>query len=209
MLSFLLSFYLQLSIKMKATFFETPEDFRTWFEGNHTTETELLVGFYKKATKLKSINWSESVDQALCYGWIDGIRRRIDDQAYSIRFTPRKKRSHWSNVNIKKVAELIEKGLMKPEGLAAFERMDDKNAGQAAFEQKGAIELSEAFLNQIKANEKAWDYYQNKLTPYSRKGTNHWVMSAKQESTRERRMKILIESCLEGRKIPMYRKKGE
>ena len=194
---------------MEATFFETPEDFRAWFEANHETEKELLVGFYKKATKLKSIDWSQSVDQALCYGWIDGIRRRIDDKAYSIRFTPRKKRSHWSDVNIKKVAELNKKGLMKPAGLAAFERRDEKNSRQAAFEQKGKIELSEVFLSQIKANEKAWEYYQNKLTPYSRKATNHWVMSAKREATKERRMKVLIASCLEGRKIPMLRQKGK
>ena len=192
---------------MEATFFETPEDFRTWFEANHELETELLVGFYKKATKLKSIDWSQSVDQALCYGWIDGIRRRIDDKAYSIRFTPRKKRSHWSNVNIEKVAELMEKGWMKPAGIAAFERRDEKNSRLAAFEQKGKIELSEAFLQQIKMNEEAWNYYQNKLTPSSRKATNHWVMSAKRESTKERRMIVLIESCLQGQKIPMFRQK--
>ena len=126
---------------MEPTFFATPEDFRAWLEEHHDTETELLVGFHKKGSGRPSITWPESVDQALCFGWIDGVRRRIDDDSYSIRFTPRKQRSTWSAVNVRRVGELTELGLMRPAGVAAFERRSDDRTAIYAYEQRKTAEL--------------------------------------------------------------------
>ena len=126
---------------MEPTFFATPEDFRAWLEAHHDTATELLVGFHKKGSGRPSITWPESVDQALCFGWIDGVRRRIDDDSYSIRFTPRKQRSNWSVVNVRRVGELTELGLMRPAGLAAFERRSDDRTAIYAYEQRKAAKL--------------------------------------------------------------------
>lgn len=190
---------------MKATFFDTPEAFRSWLLKYHLSKKELLVGFYKIATKKASITWSESVDQALCFGWIDGIRRRIDEESYSIRFTPRKANSHWSDVNIKKMKELKAKGLLYPAGIAAFKKLNPNNARKASHEQK-KVELSSAYLKNLRSNKSAWAYYQA-MPPGYKKTTNHWVMSAKQEATRLRRLGILIESCAQGLKVPPLRRK--
>src|ERR687895_340334 len=126
---------------MKATFFATPADFRAWLERHHETVGELLVGFYKKGSGRPSITWPESVDEALCFGWIDGVRRTIDDESYSIRFTPRRRRSIWSLVNVKRVAELTKLGRMQPAGLRAFEARDPRRTGVYSFEQKGEVTL--------------------------------------------------------------------
>ncbi len=126
---------------MEPTFFATPEDFRAWLDAHHDTETELLVGFHKKGSGRPSITWPESVDQALCFGWIDGVRRRIDDDSYSIRFTPRKQRSNWSAINVARVGELTELGRMHPAGLAAFERRSDDRTAIYAYEQRKAAKL--------------------------------------------------------------------
>src|SRR3954454_4745898 len=124
---------------MEATFFATPAEFRAWLQEHHDSETELLVGFYKKGSGKPSITWPESVDEALCYGWIDGVRRSLGDEAYTIRFTPRKKRSVWSNVNIRRVGELIAEGRMRPAGLAAFEARTGERSGIYSFEQKDQV----------------------------------------------------------------------
>ena len=121
---------------MDVRFFETPAEFRAWLEANHETATELWVGFHKKATGRPSITWPEAVDQALCFGWIDGIRKSVGESSYANRFTPRKARSTWSNVNIEKVARLKEQGLMTPAGLRAFEARDEGNSGIYSFEQR-------------------------------------------------------------------------
>ena len=188
------------------TFFKTAADLRVWFEKNHETETELFLGYYKKASGIPSVDWSESVDQALCYGWIDGIRRSIDEKSYQIRFTPRRPKSHWSTVNIKKIEQLIKAGLMKAPGLAAWERRDEKNSGKAAFEQKKVV-LDPAYEKKVRANSKAALFFFEQLAPSYRKISIHWVMSAKQEATQLRRLGILIESSEQGLKIPQLRKK--
>ncbi len=183
------------------TFFQTSNDFRNWLHENHDKITELWVGFYKKATGKPSITWPESVDQALCYGWIDGIRKRIDEEAYMVRFTPRKPDSHWSNVNINKIKELRKEKLVMASGLAAFKRRKSEKSGQASFEQK-KVELPEAFEQQIRQNEKAADYFYNKQTPSYRKQVSWWIISAKQEVTQLKRLNILIASSEKGEVTP-------
>lgn len=190
---------------MEPKFFPDQLDFRKWLEEHHDKEEVLWVGYYKKASKLPSMTWSESVDQALCFGWIDGLRKSIDEVSYKIRFTPRRPRSHWSDVNIKKMAELEKKGLLQPAGIAAYQKLDKKRSGQASYEQKKPVQLDEAYIEKLKANSKAWAYFQ-KVAPYYKKAATHWVMSAKKEETRLRRLNILIESSEQGLKIPPMRR---
>ncbi len=135
---------------MEPIFFATPADFRAWLEEHHATETELIVGFHKKSSGRPSITWPEAVDQALCFGWIDGVRRRIDDDSYSNRCTPRKPRSNWSAINVKRVAELTELGLMHPAGLAAFERRSDDRTAIYAYEQRQTAKLEPAMEARFK-----------------------------------------------------------
>lgn len=184
---------------MTPKFFKTPLDFRKWLEKNHLKEKELIVGFYKVNSGKKSINWSESVDQALCYGWIDGIRRSIDEESYSIRFTPRRANSIWSNVNLKKMEELDKKKLIQPAGYAIFEKRKENKSGIYSFE-KVEINFSTEYVNQFKKNKKAWVWYQ-KQAPSYKKGVQHWVMSAKQDITQEKRLAQLILDCENERKI--------
>lgn len=178
---------------MKPTFFPIQTDFRRWLEENHDKETELLVGLYKVGTGKPSMTWAESVDQALCFGWIDGVRRKIDAESYSIRFTPRKAKSVWSAVNIKKIEELTKQGLMTPAGLAAFARRDENKSRIYAYERQAA-KLSAESEEQFRANKKAWEFFQNQAPSY-RKVVIYWVMSAKQDATRQRRLeKLIVES---------------
>lgn len=184
--------------RMTATFFPTPEDFRKWLEKNHTTEKELLVGFWKVGTKKPSMTWSESVDQALCFGWIDGVRKSIDDESYSIRFTPRKPTSIWSAVNIRKVEELTKAGLMTEAGRKAFELRKEEKSAIYSHEKEPAT-LDPEFEKQFKANKKAWEFFSNQAPSY-KKVMLHWIMSAKQEKTRLSRLeKTIRESELEKR----------
>lgn len=185
---------------MKPTFFETPQNFRDWLERYHNQRTELWVGYYKKATGRASITWPESVDQALCFGWIDGIRKSLGDESYVIRFTPRRQKSIWSEVNLKRINELIELGLVHEFGLAAYERRTDKTSARYAYEQ-GDVALSKEYEEQIKANPKAWDYFEALPQSY-KKPSIWWVMSAKQKETQLRRLGILIECCEKGERIP-------
>ena len=188
---------------MKPTFFRTPADFRKWFEKNHEKAAELLVGFYKKGSGRPSITWPESVDEALCFGWIDGIRRTIDDASYTIRFTPRRARSIWSAVNVKRVAELTKLGRMHPTGLRAFEARDPKRSGIYAYEgqqRKEDQKLDPEYQAKLEANAKAWTFFQAQA-PYYQRIVNRWVMSAKKEETRLKRLATLIDDSARGRRI--------
>lgn len=189
------------------TFFPTPEDFRNWLAENHQAETELWVGYFKKATGKPSITWPESVDEALCFGWIDGLRKSIDDEAYMIRFTPRKSTSHWSNVNIRRFTELKKEGRIQPAGEEAFKKRKEKNSGRASHEQTKTIKLDKEYEVKLKANKKAWEFFQS-LPPGTRKQSIWYVISAKQEKTRQKRLGILIESSEAGDKIPPLRYGG-
>ena len=193
---------------MKPTYFCTPNDFRKWLDKNHKKETELLVGYYKVSSKKQSITWPESVDQALCYGWIDGVRHSIDKESYQIRFTPRRKSSNWSAVNIKKVEKLSQQNLMKPAGLKSFSLRSEGKSKIYAFE-NGEVKLSPQFEKRFKENKKAWEYFYA-LAPSYRKLSSRWVMTAKQESTRLRRLQILIAESESGTnrwKDSKYKKK--
>lgn len=188
---------------MEPTFFATPEEFRAWFDANHARETELLVGFYKKGTGRPSITWPESVDEALCYGWIDGIRRSLGDEAYSIRFTPRKQKSTWSAVNIARVAELTELGRMQPAGLKAFQAREESNSRIYAYENRDTAVLDPALEERFRANEKAWSFFQAQPPGY-RKTATYWVTSAKQEATRLRRLEQLIADSEQERRLDQF-----
>ena len=181
---------------MSPTFFATPADFRQWLEKNHETASEVWVGFHKTKTGKPSITWPESVDEALCFGWIDAVRKRIDDDSYMIRFTRRKPGSIWSLVNVRKVEELIRQKRMRPAGLKAFEARDEKKTGIYSFE--GAAHAFDAVAEkQFRSHEKAWSFYE-KQAPSYRKAAEHWVMGAKKEETRAKRLARLIEDSESG-----------
>jgi len=185
---------------MKPTFFATPAAWRAWLEKHHESHTELLVGFYKKGSGKPSITWPESVDEALCFGWIDGIRRRIDDDSYSIRFTPRKTRSNWSNINIRRVAELSQQGRMAAAGTKAFAAREEARSGIYLYERQDVVALDEAAEQRFRRNKKAWIFYQAQPPGY-RKLTAKWVMTAKRQETRDSRLATLIEDSANGRRI--------
>ena len=193
---------------IKPTFFATPADFRAWLEEHHETSQELWLGYYKKSTGKPSITWPESVDEALCYGWIDGIRKRVDEESYTIRFSPRRARSTWSAVNLKRVAELTTLGRMHPAGLKAFEARIEAKSGIYAYEQREAAQLSEAQKAQFKANQSAWEFFQAQ-TPSYRKTATWWVVSAKREATRQKRLATLIADSAQGRTIRPLTRRGK
>ena len=186
---------------MEPTFFSTPAKFRAWLRKHHDSAPELLVGFYKKGSGKPSITWPEAVDQALCFGWIDGVRRSLDDERYLNRFTPRRPRSNWSAVNIKRANELIDLGLMQPAGLKAFEARTEDRSAVYSYEQRHSIELDPAFERRLRRNKKAWEYFRTKSPSY-RTTAVYWVMSAKKQETRERRLARLIEDSAHGRTVP-------
>jgi uncharacterized protein YdeI (YjbR/CyaY-like superfamily) len=175
---------------MTATFFETQDEFRRWLEKHHQTEKELIVGFYKVGSGKPSMNWSQSVDQALCFGWIDGIRKSIDKESYSIRFTPRRSTSIWSAINIKKVEDLTNAGLMKPAGLEAFSLRKD-NKSEIYSHEKEKVILDSNYEEQFRKDKTAWDFFIKQAPSYKRVIT-HWIMSAKQEKTRQSRLEKVI-----------------
>ena len=178
------------------TFFKKQSDFRKWLQKNHKKETELLVGFYKVGSGKPSMTWSQSVDEALCFGWIDGVRKSIDKDSYQIRFTQRKPKSIWSATNINKIEELTKQGLMQPAGFASFEKRIESKSKIYSYE-NAEEELAQNFRKQFKANKKAWDYFQS-LAPSYKKVSTHWVMSAKQETTRIKRLNQLISESAAG-----------
>jgi uncharacterized protein YdeI (YjbR/CyaY-like superfamily) len=183
----------------KPRFFPTPGDFRRWLEKNHAKVAELSVGFHKRGSGRPSVTWPEAVDEALCFGWIDGVRHRIDETSYRIRFTPRKPRSIWSNVNVKRVAALKKLGRMAPAGLAAFAKADPKKSGIYAYE-RSHPKLGTAYEKTFKANRKAWRFF-TAQAPWYQRNLTHWVVSAKQEETRRRRLAMLIADCEAGRRL--------
>lgn len=187
---------------MKPTFFPTPRDFRQWLEKNHQTEKELLVGFYKVGTGKPSITWPESVDHALCFGWIDGVRRSIDEESYSIRFTPRKPTSIWSAVNIRKMEELTNAGLMTEAGKKAFNLRKEEKSAIYSHENETAT-LDPDFEKRFKANTKAWEFF-NSQAPSYRKVMLHWIMGAKQEKTRVSRLEKTIKESESGKRVPRF-----
>ena len=191
-----------------ATFFATPADFRAWLAEHHETADELWVGFHKKATGRPSITWPEAVDEALCVGWIDGLRRSLGDESYMIRFTPRKPRSTWSAVNIARAEELVAQGRMQPAGLAAFEARSDDNSAIYAYEQRHAARLEPEQEREFRANEQAWEYFESRRPSY-RKSAIWWVVSAKREETRAKRLRTLIEDSAQGRTIRHLTRPGD
>lgn len=181
---------------MTPRFFPTPSAFRKWLQKNHQTTTELVVGFYKVHTGKPSITWPQSVDEALCFGWIDGVRTTIDQDSYQIRFTPRKRDSIWSAVNVKKVETLVRKDLMQPAGLEAFKQRREHKTAIYSYEQEDAG-LSPEYEKVFRADKAAWAYFQA-LAPSYRKVSAHWVMRAKQEATRQKRLQQLIADSAAG-----------
>lgn len=184
---------------MKPLFFKSQSEFRKWLEKHHAQEKELLVGFYKKHTGKASITYPEALDEALCFGWIDGVRRSLSDEAYTNRFSPRKPKSIWSNVNVRHVERLKKLGRMGPAGLAAYERRDPKKTGIYSFENRPR-EFSPEFKKKFQANKKAWEYFEQQPPSFKRVSI-FYVMSAKQEETRKRRLALLIESAARGVRI--------
>lgn len=195
----------KINIPTLPIFFPTAVDFRKWLAEHGDSARELWVGFYKKGSGQPSITWPEAVDEALCVGWIDGVRKRIDDARYAIRFTPRKPRSIWSTVNVQRVAELTRQGRMQPAGLKAFEARSATRSGVYAFEQQ-AVALDPAAEQQFRANPVAWTFFQAQPAGY-RRAAIWWVISAKKDETRSRRLATLIEDSAQGRTIaPLTRR---
>ncbi|MCE1164223.1 MAG: YdeI/OmpD-associated family protein [Bacteroidetes bacterium] len=188
---------------MKPVFFSGRNSFRKWLEKNHSVKKEVIAGFYKIGTGRKSMIWSESVDEALCFGWIDGIRRKYDDESYTIRFTPRNPKSNWSLVNINKVKRLKKLGLMRPAGLKAYRYFDERAKENYSYEIP-ALELTHDYEKSFRKNKKAWDWF-SKMPPSYRKVCVKWVMTAKQEATRLKRLNELIGDSEAGIKIKPMR----
>lgn len=187
---------------MKPTFFKTPSDLRKWFEAHHASAAEQWVGYYKRDSGKPSVTWPESVAEALCFGWIDGIRKSIDDISYKIRFTPRKPHSTWSAVNIKLARELIDQGLMQPAGLKAFQAREENRSGIYSYEQRSP-DLPDEYGKKLKKNLPAWKFFQAQAPSY-RKAATWFVLSAKKEETRLKRLDELIEYSAKGQRIPQF-----
>jgi len=184
---------------LKLKFFRTPRDFETWLEKNHATATELWVGFYRKDSGKPSITWPESVDQALCFGWIDGIRKRIDEISYQIRFTPRRRGSIWSAINIKRANELVEQRRMRSAGLKVFAARIENKSGIYSYEQR-STELIDPYAKLLKKNKAACKFFENQPPSY-RKMICWWIVSAKREETRMVRVAKLIRQSAKGKRL--------
>lgn len=181
---------------MQPKFFKSQQDFRLWLSKHYADRSELLLGFYKKSARKTGISYSEALDEALCYGWIDGVRKSLNGESYTIRFTPRKPRSIWSLVNVRHVERLKKSGQMREPGLKAFASRQQSRTGIYSFENKPK-EFSEEFLNQFKRNKKAWEFFGTQAPSYKRTAI-FWVMSARKAETQLRRMQQLIKSSAEG-----------
>jgi uncharacterized protein YdeI (YjbR/CyaY-like superfamily) len=184
---------------MDAMFFDSPDEAREWFEHNHASATELWIGFHKKGSGRGGATYQEVLDEALCYGWIDGVRKSLGVESFAIRFTPRRPGSIWSAVNIARVEELIARGRMQPPGLRAFEARADSRSRVYSYEQD-THELDTGFEATLKENVAAWDFFQSQA-PWYRRTATHWVMSAKREETRRRRLATLIDDSAHGRRL--------
>ena len=189
-------------------YFPTPADLRAWFEKNHETSKEMLLGYYKRGSGKASVTWPESVDEALCFGWIDGVRKSIDDERYFIRFTPRKAKSYWSKVNLARFEVLRSEGRVAPAGLAAFEVRIGEARAAYSFEQDEAPRFSPEQEARFQEHEAAWTWF-TKSAPSYQRACIWWVISAKQEATRERRFDSLIEASALGERVaPLKRPTG-
>ena len=184
---------------MKPKFFATPAAWRAWLEKHHAEEKELLVGFYKRDSGKPSITWPQSVDEALCFGWIDGVRNSLGDESYTIRFTPRNPRSKWSSVNIKRVGELTKLGLMRPAGLKVFEERHASQAEGYSYERRDA-QLDAVMEKHFRANKDAWKFWEAQ-PPYYRRTLAWWVISAKRDETKTKRLAQLIEASAKGKRL--------
>ena len=184
----------------RPTYFKTPSELRRWFAANHASERELLIGFYKKDSGRPSITYQEALDEALCVGWIDGVRKRVDELSYTNRFTPRAAKSHWSTVNINRVRELSARGRMKAAGLAAFEKRDRSAAARYSYEARPDM-LGAPYDETFKANPRAWEFFSSQPPGYRRTAT-WYILSAKQEPTRLKRLAVLIGHSAHGERLP-------
>jgi uncharacterized protein YdeI (YjbR/CyaY-like superfamily) len=187
-----------------ATFFAKPSAWRAWLRKNHAKATELWVGFHKTRTGKPSLTWKESVDEALCFGWIDGLRQGIDDGSYRIRFTPRKATSIWSKANIARVAELEAEGRMTEAGRAAFAKRKEAKSGVYSFERESPAELPPEWQSRFEKKKKAWSFFSAQAPSY-RRVAYHWVTSAKQEATRLRRFELLLADSEAGLRVGPHR----
>lgn len=181
----------------KPRFFASPETFGRWLEANHGKKAELLVGYWKVGTGKRSMTWAQSVEQALRFGWIDGVRRSLGDESYCIRFTPRKRGSHWSNINVATAKRLVKEGRMAPAGLQAFEARDPARMGQGAYAQRTPVPLPPEAMRVLKADAGAWADFQAR-PPHYRKAIAWWVANAKREDTRQRRIQQVLEASRRG-----------
>lgn len=184
---------------MTPKFFKTSSEFRAWLAKNHDKQAELIVGFYKVKSGRKSITYQEALDQALCFGWIDGIVRRIDEESHCQRFTPRRKGSNWSAINVKRAKELEKAGLMHPAGRAAFAKRTKVDANRYSYE-TGPRELGPQYAKTFRSKKRAWEFFDAQAPSYKRM-ISWWVMSAKKEETRLRRLKTLMEASAKGEKV--------
>jgi uncharacterized protein YdeI (YjbR/CyaY-like superfamily) len=184
----------------KPTFFRAPAEFRKWLARHSSAAEELLVGFYKSDSGKPSITWPESVDEALCFGWIDGVRKRVDDRTYTIRFTPRKPKSTWSSVNTRKAQALIDEGRMAPAGLAAFSARSEKKSGIYSYEQRPKA-LTEPYAAMLAAERAASKFFASQA-PWYQRAAIWWVIGAKKEETRLKRAQTLVECSKHGKLLP-------
>ena len=184
---------------MQPRFFKTPAAFRKWLAANHSRSKELWVGFYKKSSGQPSITWPESVDEALCFGWIDGIRKNLDEESYVIRFSPRKPNSIWSAVNIRNMERLINENRVQPAGMKAYEARKENRSGIYSYEQRSA-ELVEPYAGMFKRHQAAWQFFSAQPPGY-RKTMNWYVVSAKQEATRLKRLDLLIKTSAKQKRL--------
>jgi len=185
----------------KPLFFPSISAWRAWLEEHHAGTGELWVGLYKRESGRPSITWPEAVDGALCFGWIDGIRKSIDGISYKIRFTPRKPRSVWSAINVRRATELSTQGLMQPAGLAAFQRRDGNRSEIYSYEQRTSAQLPAAYQKKFRSHPDAWRFFRSQAPGYQRI-CSWWVISAKKEETRWKRLAALIEHSNHQRKLP-------
>jgi uncharacterized protein YdeI (YjbR/CyaY-like superfamily) len=191
----------------KLTFFASPPEWRAWLEQHHDQFQELWVGFYKRDSGKPSITWPEAVDGALCFGWIDGVRKSVDESSYMIRFTPRKSRSTWSAINIKRMAALKKLGLVHSAGLQAFLRRTENRSAIYAYEQRKGAKLTAEYERLFRANKNAWKFFQAQ-PPWYRRTSSWWVISAKKEETRMKRLARLMDDSAHNRPIPTLTRRG-
>lgn len=182
-------------------FFATPADLRAWFEAHHEGATELWVGYHRKSSGRPSVTWQDVVDQSLCFGWIDSVRYKVGDDSFAQRITPRRKRSTWSAINIRRFGELEQQGLVHPKGQAAFAQRDEGRSRIYAYE--SSVPLSEAMEAAFRKSRTAWKFFESQA-PWYRRNASYWVMSAKRDETRERRLKALIEHSRNRERLPQY-----